>query len=197
MVERSEKIASGKRLCDSSDSQPTEVTTLLTGFQDKIHWEEEMKRWYPELGALVLLAFFSLAAPGYAQTAAATTKPAIPLRYDVSKEVTLNGTVVGAPEKSSRGQSQQPFLVLQTKSGLINGRLTFFAQTERGGIAIKPGQQVKVTGVMMTLQAKQVLEVRTLEIGGHTYQIRTKRGFPLEHPEREAASTTESKGGLL
>jgi hypothetical protein len=155
-----------------------------------------MKRLYPGLGALALLAFFSLAAPGYAQTAAATTKPAIPLRYDISKEVTLNGTVVGVPEKSSHGPAQ-PFLVLQTKSGLINGRLTSFAQNEKGGIAIMPGQQAKVTGVMISLQTKQVLEVRTLEIGGHTYQIRSKRGFPLEHPERNAASTTESKGGQL
>ena len=155
-----------------------------------------MKRLYPGLGAFALLAFFSLAAPGYAQTAAATTKPTVPLRYDVSKEVTLSGTVVGLPEKSSHGQTQ-PFLVLQTKSGLINGRLTSFAQNEKGGIAIMPGQQAKVTGVMISLQTKQVLEVRTLEIGGHTYQIRSKRGFPLEHPERNAASTTESKGGQL
>jgi len=155
-----------------------------------------MKRLYPGLGALVLLAFFSLATPGYAQTASATTKPTVPLRYDVSKEVTLNGTVVSVPEKSSHGQAQ-PFLVLQTKSGLINGRLTFFAHNEKGGIAITPGQQAKVTGVIMTFQSKQVLEVRTLEIGGHTYQIRTTRGFPLEHPERNAASTTESKGGQL
>jgi len=156
-----------------------------------------MKRLYPGLGALVLLAFFSLAAPGYAQTAATTTKPAVPLRYDVSKEVTLSGTVVGVPENSSHGQTQQPFLVLQTKSGVVNGRLTPFAQNEKGGIAIMPGQQAKVTGVMMTLRSKQVLEVRTLEIGGHTYQIRTKRGFPLAHPERNAASITESKGGQL
>jgi hypothetical protein len=156
-----------------------------------------MKRLYPGLGALVLLAFFSLATPGYAQTAAATTKPTVPLRYDVSKEVTLSGTVVGVPENSSHGQTQQPFLVLQTKSGVVNGRLTPFAQNEKGGIAIMPGQQAKVTGVMMTLQSKQVLEVRTLEIGAHTYQIRTKRGFPLEHPGRNAASITESKGGQL
>lgn len=156
-----------------------------------------MKRLYPGLGALVLLAFFSLATPGYAQTASATTKPTVPLRYDVSKEVTLSGTVVGVPENSSHGEAQQPFLVLQTKSGVVNGRLTPFAQNEKGGIAIMPGQQAKVTGVMMTLRSKQVLEVRTLEIGGHTYQIRTKRGFPLAHPERNAASITESKGGQL
>src|ERR1700722_11065673 len=92
------------------------------GFQHKIPWEEEMKRLYPGLGALVLLAFFSLAAPGYAQTAATTTKPAVPLRYDVSKEVTPSGTVVGVHENSSHGQTQPPFLVLQPKSGVVNGR---------------------------------------------------------------------------
>src|ERR1700685_2641849 len=173
------------------------IATLLDRLSARLPWEEEMKRLYPGLGALVILAFFSLAAPGYAQTAAATTKPSVPLRYDVSKEVTLSGTVVDAPEKSSHGQAQQPFLVLQTKSGLINGRLTHFAQNEKGGIAIVQGQQVEVTGVMMALQSKQVFEVRTLEVGGHTYQIRNKRGFPLVHPERNAASITQSKGGQL
>jgi hypothetical protein len=156
-----------------------------------------MKRLYPGLGALILLAFFSLAAPGYAQTASATTKPTVPLRYDASKEVTLSGTVVGVPENSSHGKPQQPFLLLQTKSGLINGRLTLFAQNEKGGIAIMPGQQAKLTGVMMTFQSKQVLEIRTLVVGGRSYQIRSQTGFPREHPGAYGVSATESKGGQL
>ena len=102
-----------------------------------------MKRLYPGLGALVLLAFFSLAAPGYAQTASATTKPTVPLRYDVSKEVTLSGTVVGVPENSSHGQAQQSFLVLQTKSGLINGKLTPFAKTKRVASLLCRGSRLR------------------------------------------------------
>jgi hypothetical protein len=155
-----------------------------------------MKRGYPELGALVLLAFFSFATPGYAQTAAATTKSTVPPKYDVSKEVTLNATVESAPGKSSNARTQD-FIVLQTKMGTVNGKLTPFALNEKGGISITAGQQIKVTGVMRMVQNKQEFLIRTLEVGGRTYQLRTKRGFPLEHPAQISASSTESKGGQL
>jgi len=154
-----------------------------------------MKRWYPGLGALSLLAFFSLAAPGYAQTAAATTKPAIPLRYDVSKEVTLIATVRSVPEKSSSGLTQDSFLMLQTKSGLINGKVTPFTLNGKGSISITQGEQIQATGMMMTLQSKQVFVIRTLVVGGRSYRIRSERGFPREHPG--AYATTGSKGGQL
>jgi hypothetical protein len=156
-----------------------------------------MKRGYTELGILALLAFFSLATPGYAQTAAATTKPAVPLRYDVSKEVTLSATVESVPGKSSNAREQGDFLVLQTKSGSVNGRLTPFALNEKGGISITAGQQVKATGLMMMVHDKQEFLIRTLELDGRTYQLRSKRGFPLQHPARNSASSTESKGGQL
>jgi hypothetical protein len=158
-----------------------------------------MKRSYPGLGALVLLAFFSLslAAPGYAQTAAATTKPAVPSRYEVSKEVTLSATVESVPEKSSSGLTQDSFLVMHTKSGMVNGRLTPFTLNGKGSISITRGEQVTATGVMMRYQNKQVFVIRTLEVGGRTYQLRNEHGFPREHPGAYGASGTESKGGQL
>ena len=154
-----------------------------------------MKKLYPGLGALVLLAFFSLAAPGYAQTAAATTKPAVPSRYEVSKEVTLSATVESVPEKSSSGLTQDSFLVMHTKSGMVNGRLTPFTLNGKGSISITRGEQVTATGVMMIYQNKQVFVIRTLEVGGRTYQLRNERGFPREHPGAYGTSATESKGG--
>jgi hypothetical protein len=156
-----------------------------------------MKRGFPELGALVLLAFFSLATPGHAQTAAATTKSTVPLRYDISKEVTFSATVESVPGKSSDARTQGDFLVLQTKSGAINGGLTPFALNEKGGISISAGQQVKVTGLMTMIRTKQVFLIRTLEVDGHTYELRSKRGSPLEHPARNSASSIQSKGGQL
>src|SRR5579862_2151840 len=129
-----------------------------------------MKRGCPELGALVLLAFFSLATPGYAQTAAATTKSAVPLRYDVSKEVTLSATVESVPGKSSDARTKD-FLVLHTQMGTVNGKLTPFALNEKGGVSITVGQQIKVTGLMRTVQNKQEFLIRMLEVDGHTYQL--------------------------
>jgi hypothetical protein len=154
-----------------------------------------MKRLYP-VGAFVILAFFTLAGPGYAQTAAAATKTSISSKYDVSKEITLNATVESVPEKSSDARAQVDFLVLQTKLGTVNGRVTPFTLNGKGAISITRGEQIKATGMMTTLQGKQVFVIRALEVGGRTYQIRSKRGLPREHPATYGAST-ESKGGQL
>jgi hypothetical protein len=156
-----------------------------------------MKRLYPGLGALALLVFFSLAAPGYGQTAAATTKPTVPLRYDVSKEVTLSAVVQNLPQKSSSGLAQESFLVLQTRSGLINASVTRFTLTGKGSITITQGEQIQATGVMTRFQEKQVFVIRTLVVGGRAYQIRSQSGFPREHPGAYGVSATESKGGQL
>jgi len=156
-----------------------------------------MKRLYPGLGALILLAFFSLAAPGYAQTAATTTKPAVPLRYDVSKEVTLSGTVQSIPQKSSPRITQESFLVLQTRSGLINASVTRFTLSGKGSISITQGEQIQATGMMTAFQGKQVFVIRTLVVAGRAYQIRSQSGFPREHPGAYGVSATESKGGQL
>jgi hypothetical protein len=156
-----------------------------------------MKRLYPGLGALVLLAFFSLAAPSYGQTVAATTKPTVPPRYDVSKEVTLTAVVQNIPQKSSAGLTQESFLVLQTRSGLINASVTRFTLTGKGSISITQGEQIQATGVMTRFQDKQIFVIRTLVVGGRTYQIRSQSGFPREHPGAYGVSATESKGGQL
>lgn len=156
-----------------------------------------MKRRYPGLAALVLLAFFSLAAPGYAQTAAATIKPSISSKYDVSKEITLSATVESVPGKSSNARAQGDFILLQTKIGTVNGKLTPFTLNGNGSISITRGEQIKATGMMTTVQHKQVFVIRTLEVGNRSYQIRSKHGLPREHPAAYGTSTTESKGGQL
>jgi hypothetical protein len=158
-----------------------------------------MSRKLQGLGFAALLALVLNAGPVHAQTAAeTTTKPAIPLRYDISKEVTLNATVESVPSKSSFGQSQQSGFMLQTVSGLVQGSLTPFVLSGKGAISIKQGQMIQVTGVMTTMKnQKQVFVIRTIQVGGRSYAIRNERGFPLEHPGQNASATTESKGGQL
>lgn len=157
-----------------------------------------MSRKLQGLGLAALLVLVLNAAPARAQAAETTTKPAIPLRYDINKEVTLNATVESVPSKSSLGQSQQSGFMLRTISGLVQGSLTPFVLNGKGAISIKPGQMIQVTGVMMTMKnEKQVFVIRTIQTGGRTYAIRNERGFPLEHPGQNASATTESKGGQL
>ncbi len=161
-----------------------------------------MKRILQGLGFITLLALVLNAGPAHAQTTAATNKPIIPLRYDVSKEVTVSATVQSVPSKSGRGltpvSGPESGLVLQTSSGMLQGKLTPFALNGKGALSITPGEHVQVTGEMMTMKNnKQVFVIRTIQVGGHTYAIRNERGFPVEHPALNTSTATESKGGQL
>ena len=157
-----------------------------------------MKRILQGLGFTTLLALALNAAPAYAQTTVATTTSAIPLRYDVSKEVTFSATVQSIPAKSSHGLVATPGLMLQTGSGTVQGRLTQFTLSGKDSLSITAGEHLQVTGVMTTtLQNKQVFLIRTIQMNGRTYAIRNERGFPLGHPSRNIVTATESKGGQL
>ncbi|HXO04787.1 MAG TPA: hypothetical protein VN884_04050 [Candidatus Sulfotelmatobacter sp.] len=157
-----------------------------------------MKKILQGLGFATLLALALNATPAHAQATAATTTPAIPPRYDVSKEVTLNATVLSVPAKSSHSLARNFGLVLQTSSGTVQGSLTQFTLSGKGALSITQGQQIQVTGVMTTtLNNKQLFLIRTIQIGGHTYAIRSEQGFPLQHPAGNTSTTTETKGGQL
>jgi hypothetical protein len=160
-----------------------------------------MSRKLQGLGLAALLALMLNAGAADAQTAAESTKPAIPLRYDISKEVTLNATVESIPSKTSAGllhSGSSTGFVLQTSSGPVQGRLTPFVLNGKGAISISVGEHLQVTGVMMTVKNdRQVFVIRTITAAGRTYTIRNERGFPLAHLGQNASATTESKGGQL
>jgi hypothetical protein len=163
-------------------------------------WEETMSRKLQGLGLAALLALTLNAGAARAQASAETaTKSAVPLRYEISKEVTLNATVESLPSKSLLTQpGPKTEFTLQTTGGLIEGALTPFVLTGSGAISITVGEHVQVTGVMMTMKNnKQVFVIRTIQVGARTYAIRNDRGFPIEHPGQNAAAMTESKGGQL
>jgi hypothetical protein len=157
-----------------------------------------MKRILQGLGFTTLLALALNAGPAYAQTTVATTTSAIPLRYDVSKEVTFSATVQTVPSKSLQGRTSASGLTLRTTSGTVQASLTSFALNGKEALSITPGAQVQVTGVMKTLRNnKQLFLIRTIQIGGRTYAIRNEFGFPLEHPAANTSTSTQSKGGQL
>ncbi len=153
------------------------------------------------LAFAALLALMLNTGAAHAQTAETTSKPTIPLRYDISKEVTLNATVQSVPSKPSGGQLQSGShagFVLQTTSGEVQGSLTPFVLNGKGAISITPGEHIQVTGVMTTTTTKnnkQAFVIRTITVGGRTYAIRNERGFPLENPGQNTSATTEQKGG--
>ena len=149
------------------------------------------------LGGLCALALLTLISPlaTQAQTGAMETRHAAPY-YDVSKEVTLTGTVSSVVTKPSEGMIAGSHLLLATKSGAVDASLGSFGLEGKGALSVTEGQQIEVTGVMKTLRDKQVFVVRTVKAGGQVYLIRNEHGIAVSPRARErAGQKTGFEGG--
>ena len=174
-----------------------------------------MKRLFPGLGVWVLLAFASLALPSYAQTDAAKTpyasaalssaqtnavhEPFVSLKYDISQEVKLSGTITDVVTKPSAGMLMGSHLIVEAASGRIDAQLGRLHLAGRDAVSVAPGQHVQVTGVIKTLHNQAVLLTRLIEVNGRVYELRNEHGIYRAHPERppvsEGAAAAGSKGG--
>jgi DNA/RNA endonuclease YhcR with UshA esterase domain len=161
--------------------------------------EAPMKWRFPVLGLFAVLALCLFALPIFAQTTEVTTKPAVPQRYDITKEVTLKGTVsdvVKAPTREMKMVAGS-HLIVETKTGKVDAALGQFAMKGKSSLSFTPGQPVEVTGIMKTVNDKQVFVTRLVQADGHVYKIRNERGFVLARVSRDGVTNSESKGGQL
>lgn len=154
-----------------------------------------MKLLFAGLCALALAAFFSLTLPSYAQTDAAKTQPPLSLKYDISQEVKLNGTITTVVTKLSAGMLSGSHLILETASGSIDAQLGRLRLAGRDAISVAPGEHVQVTGVIKIIQGKTVLLTRLIEVKGRVYELRNEHGIYRGHPERAPLSEGAAANG--
>jgi hypothetical protein len=158
-----------------------------------------MKWRFSVLGLFAALALCLFAFPIYAQTAPVTTRPVAPTRYDITKEVKLSGTVSEVVKAPTRGTKTAvaSHLILQTTTGPVNADFGLKAMKGKKAFRVTAGEHVEVTGVMNTMNNKQVFVVRLVELNGHVYRIRNEHGFARERVARDDVKKSESKGGVL
>jgi len=108
--------------------------------------------------------------------------------YDISQEVTLSGTVSAVLVKPAPGMIMGPHLLLATTSGQVDASLGKWALEGRGALSVTPGQQVELTGVMKTLNDKQVFVARSVKAGGKLYTLRNEHGIPVSPQARQRAA---------
>jgi hypothetical protein len=149
-----------------------------------------MKRLFAGFFVLSLLCFVLSPLPTQSQTSGGPTGP---LGYDMSKEVTLSGTVSSVLAKHSPGMIMGSHLLLATISGPVDASLGMFGLRGKGALSVNAGQQVEVTGVMKTIKDKQILLARTVKVAGQVYTIRNEHGVPVAPQARERAQ----EGGTL
>ncbi len=155
-----------------------------------------MKHLFIGLCGLALLSFISPRLLVPAQAAAVETRSEGPLSYDITKEVTLSGTVSSVLTKPAKGMLMGSHILLSTPTGPVDASLGGFALLGKGAVPVAAGQQVEVTGVMKTIKDKQVFLTRTVKVGGEVYTIRNEHGFALSPQARERAGR-KSTGEVL
>ena len=139
--------------------------------------------------ALSIVSFISSQPSAQAQTSVGPTRPP---GYDISKEVTFSGTVSSVLTKHSPGMIMGSHLLLATISGPVDASLGVLGLRGRGALSVAAGQQVEVTGVMKTIQDKQVLLTRSVKVGGQVYTMRNEHGVPVPPQARARAQKGES-----
>jgi hypothetical protein len=145
-------------------------------------------------GLLAGLLFAILAVPLIAQPTRETHQ-----FYDITKEVTLKGTVASVQTTAPRGMMLGSHLILETGSGRVDASLGKWGMAGKGALSVSAGESVEVTGVMKTLKGdKEVFVVRTVKANGRMYVIRNAHGLPVSPQGRERASQqTTQKGESL
>jgi hypothetical protein len=134
-------------------------------------------------GLLTCLLIATLAIPLSAET---TRQPR--QFYDISKEVTLSGTVADVLTKAAPGTLPGPHLLFATPSGQVDASLGRFALQGKSPLSVATGKEVAVTGVMKTIKGKDVFIARIVKVDGKAYTIRNQHGVPLSAQSRERAT---------
>ena len=154
-----------------------------------------MKQLSAGIYSLALLSLVSPLRPIHAQTASSATRPAGPYSYDLSEEVTLNGTVLNVLTKASPGMITGSHLLLTTLSGTVDISLGTLGLQGQGALSVSAGQQVEVIGVIRTLKGKPVLLARAVKVGDRVYAIRNEHGIPVSPQARQRARQKAAQNG--
>ena len=155
-----------------------------------------MTRLRAFVGSLALIALISVALPARAQTKTVVVKATGPFSYDVTKEVTLDGTVSSLLAKPEPGMIMGAHMLLATKSGRVDASLGPWALRGAGALSVSAGQEVAVTGVMKTIKNQQVFLTRTVKVGDQVFTIRNRNGYALSPQTRERLGLVGSEKGV-
>jgi DNA/RNA endonuclease YhcR with UshA esterase domain len=154
-----------------------------------------MKPLFAWLCAFVALTVTLLTPCSQAQAAESTAGR---FHYDVSREVTIKGTVLSLIKEPSAEMVPGSHLMVATAAGNVDVSLGRFALQGRGALAVHGGEYLEVTGVTMTLKGAPVFIARTVKVGEQVFLIRNEHGIGVSPQARQRASegTTANRGAL-
>ena len=137
--------------------------------------------------ALVLVYSMGAAAQQQAPSAAQQKRS-----YDVSREVSLQGTVVSFTENSAT-PPLGPHVVIQTGSGQIDVHLGDARLLQANHLTLAAGDAIRVVGENVSHGTGTPFFARIIQKDGQTVALRSVRGFPL----RPVAKSGKAQAGVL
>jgi hypothetical protein len=165
----------------------------LQGFSSR----DKMKLRGTRIGALALFFFFSFVRAAQPQIMPSAAPLQGPFRYDLSQEITLNGTVAGVLPRRTPEKVAGAHLILTTLSGPVDVSLGTFALQGQDPLSVAPGQQIEVTGIPKTLKGKPFFLARLIKVGDRVYEIRNEHGIPISPLARERARQKSAQQGSI
>ena len=135
----------------------------------------------------VLLLAMSAAAQQKTQSVAQQRRA-----YDLSREVSLQGTVVSFAESAST-PPLGPHVVVQTASGQVDVHLGDARLLKASQLTLAPGDSIRVVGENAAYGTGTQFFARIIQKGNQTLALRSTRGFPL----RPASKAGKSEAGAL
>jgi hypothetical protein len=163
--------------------------------QTKFSKETNMRKFAGVLCLLMTLAISLFAGPMYADESAALKRTVTAPKYDMSKEVTLKGTVQDVVMRPAAGSIMGAHLMVATAQGVVDAHIGNLVFSGKDGVSFSSGQSVKLTGIMTTFNQKSVFLVRTIETGSTTITVRNDHGFLVSPGQRMRLAGVSSTGG--
>jgi hypothetical protein len=145
---------------------------------------------------LAALAIALAAAPLYANVQSSLPRRAAAVsHYDLAREVILEGTVQSVDAKPSVAMMFGEHLTVATAHGIVEAQVGRFLLRGPGAESFAAGQQVKLVGLMTTINHRQILMTRLIVTGGRTITVRNQNGFAISPAARLREARLAAAGG--
>ena len=113
------------------------------------------------------------------------------LNYDVSREISVQGSVISYSETSSAAPFG-PHVTLQTSSGVLDIHLGNARLLESNPFTLAAGDTIRVIGESVPFGSGTQFLARLIQKGNQALVLRSPQGFPL----RPAAKSADQRGAL-
>jgi hypothetical protein len=121
----------------------------------------------------------------------AQTVPQRNLSYDISREISVQGSVISYSEISSAAPFG-PHVTLQTSSGVLDIHLGNARLLESNHFTLATGDTIRVLGESVPFGSGTQFLARVIQKGNQALVLRSPQGFPL----RPAAKSADQQGAL-